>query len=272
MNDGARGRDPGQLRLGRGRVHDERPGRRPRPRRLGAAARDPRRHVCVDGDAGARTGISMKGGTIVVGGNVGYMSGFMMQRGTMVVCGDAGEASATRCTRARSTSAADRRARRRRRRSATSTDEDDAQLLRRAARRPRHRRRRRDDFTKDRGGPAAVELLDQGVRDVEGRAVSDEPSHGGRRPRPVQRRVAAAGTAEVIEDIQDKAQLGRYRIRGWLDAASIAALRRPDLRALHALARAARGLPRAVRDRDGPRHALRREADRARRRRSRSPA
>ena len=45
----------------------------------------------VEGDAGARGGISMKGGTLVVGGSVGYMSGFMMQRGTMIVCGDAGD-------------------------------------------------------------------------------------------------------------------------------------------------------------------------------------
>ena len=60
----------------------------------------------VAGTTGARTGISMKGGTLVVGGSVGYMSGFMMQRGTMIVCGDAADGSATRCTRAPCTSAA----------------------------------------------------------------------------------------------------------------------------------------------------------------------
>jgi glutamate synthase domain-containing protein 3 len=47
--------------------------------------------VFVAGTTGARTGISMKGGTLVVGGSVGYMSGFMMQRGTMIVCGDAAD-------------------------------------------------------------------------------------------------------------------------------------------------------------------------------------
>jgi glutamate synthase domain-containing protein 3 len=47
--------------------------------------------VYVEGDAGARAGIAMKGGMLVVRGSVGYMSGFMMQRGTMIVCGDAAE-------------------------------------------------------------------------------------------------------------------------------------------------------------------------------------
>ena len=46
----------------------------------------------VKGHASSRTGISQKGGLIVVGGNTGYMTGFMMQKGTMVICGDAGEA------------------------------------------------------------------------------------------------------------------------------------------------------------------------------------
>ena len=36
----------------------------------------------VEGDAGARAGIAMKGGTLIVGGDAGYMSGFMMQTGT----------------------------------------------------------------------------------------------------------------------------------------------------------------------------------------------
>ena len=38
-----------------------------------------------------RTGIDMKGGTIIVGGDTGALSGFMMQRGRMVVCGNAGK-------------------------------------------------------------------------------------------------------------------------------------------------------------------------------------
>ena len=39
---------------------------------------------------GSRTGIDMKGGTIIVGGRTGTLSGFMMQRGRMIVLGDAG--------------------------------------------------------------------------------------------------------------------------------------------------------------------------------------
>ena len=40
---------------------------------------------------GSRTGIDMKGGTIIVGGDTGALSGFMMQRGRIVVCGNAGK-------------------------------------------------------------------------------------------------------------------------------------------------------------------------------------
>jgi glutamate synthase domain-containing protein 3 len=46
----------------------------------------------VEGDAGARCGAAMKGGTLVVHGDVGFMTGFMMQKGTMIIGGDAGEA------------------------------------------------------------------------------------------------------------------------------------------------------------------------------------
>ena len=45
--------------------------------------------VCM-GDVGARMGINMKGGTIIVGGRAGAFCGFMMQRGRMVILGDAG--------------------------------------------------------------------------------------------------------------------------------------------------------------------------------------
>ena len=46
--------------------------------------------LVIEGDAGLRCGISMKGIDIVVGGSVGHMSAFMAQRGSLVVCGDAG--------------------------------------------------------------------------------------------------------------------------------------------------------------------------------------
>jgi glutamate synthase domain-containing protein 3 len=48
--------------------------------------------VVIRGNAGARAGIAMKGGTLLIQGNCGYMTGFMMQKGTIVVCGDAEEA------------------------------------------------------------------------------------------------------------------------------------------------------------------------------------
>jgi glutamate synthase domain-containing protein 3 len=46
--------------------------------------------IVIEGDAGTRCGISMKGVDIVVGGSVGAMSAFMAQAGSLVVCGDAG--------------------------------------------------------------------------------------------------------------------------------------------------------------------------------------
>jgi glutamate synthase domain-containing protein 3 len=48
--------------------------------------------LVIEGNAGARCGISMKGIDIVVFGSVGHMSAFMAQAGNLVVCGDAGEA------------------------------------------------------------------------------------------------------------------------------------------------------------------------------------
>jgi glutamate synthase domain-containing protein 3 len=50
--------------------------------------------VVIHGDAAARLGVSMKGGTVLVAGNCGYMAGFMGQKGTIIVCGDAGQALA----------------------------------------------------------------------------------------------------------------------------------------------------------------------------------
>lgn len=53
--------------------------------------------LVIEGDAGARCGISMKGVDIVVGGSIGHMSCFMGQAGRLVVCGDAGDALGDHC-------------------------------------------------------------------------------------------------------------------------------------------------------------------------------
>jgi glutamate synthase domain-containing protein 3 len=47
--------------------------------------------LVIDGDAGLRCGIAMKGADIVVGGSVGSFSAFMAQAGNFVILGDAGE-------------------------------------------------------------------------------------------------------------------------------------------------------------------------------------
>src|SRR6266496_2469096 len=46
--------------------------------------------LIVKGQVGARTGIDQKGGTIIVLGRAGSMTGFMMQRGRQIFCDDVG--------------------------------------------------------------------------------------------------------------------------------------------------------------------------------------
>jgi len=48
--------------------------------------------LLIEGNAGARCGISMKGIDIVVKGEIGHLSAFMAQTGRLVVFGDAGDA------------------------------------------------------------------------------------------------------------------------------------------------------------------------------------
>src|SRR5207249_2344717 len=55
--------------------------------------------------------------------------------------------------------------------------------------------------------PPAVELRQEGTRHLEGSAVTPEPA-----PPP---QASGTYTPGVIEDIQVKAELGRYRIRGF---------------------------------------------------------
>ena len=47
--------------------------------------------LIIDGDAGLRTAIALKGADVVVGGSVGSFSAFMAQAGNFVILGDAGE-------------------------------------------------------------------------------------------------------------------------------------------------------------------------------------
>ena len=68
----------------------------------------------------------------------------------------------------------------------------------------------------------------------------------------------AVWTPDVIQDIQLKAELGRYRYRGMSTTRPVPNFDDLTFLPCTPLARAARGLPRALRDRDGARHALRR--------------
>ncbi len=46
--------------------------------------------IVVKGKVGARTGIDQKGGTAIILGDAGSMTGFMMQRGRQIICGNVG--------------------------------------------------------------------------------------------------------------------------------------------------------------------------------------
>ena len=57
------------------------------------SCRDPQGWTNVRwGDAGARAGISMKGGDLIIRGNAGFLTGYMMQKGRIIICGDVGDA------------------------------------------------------------------------------------------------------------------------------------------------------------------------------------
>ncbi len=45
--------------------------------------------VVVKGEASTRAGVGMKGGSLIVAGNAGQGAGFMMQKGVIVICGNA---------------------------------------------------------------------------------------------------------------------------------------------------------------------------------------
>src|SRR5437588_7423687 len=68
-------------------------------------------------------------------------------------------------------------------------------------------------FSQGRLGPQAVELRPQRTRNVEGGAVTHEREDGP--PAASVPQASGTYTPAVIEDIQVKAELGRYRIRGF---------------------------------------------------------
>ena len=165
--------------------------------------------VFIAGDTGARAGISMKGGTLVVGGSVGYMSGFMMQRGTMIVCGDAADGIGDSMYEgtvyvggAIASLGADCI-------EAEMADDDRALLA--AELEPHGIAAERRGLEEARRGQEALELLQARVRRLEGGAVSDVIPRG--RDGHVLQKLWV-WSPETIEDIQTKAELGRYTNRG----------------------------------------------------------
>ena len=142
------------------------------------------------------------------------MAGFMMQKGRIIVCGDAGDALADSMYEGTVFVGGDIAALG----NDAVIDASRAKLggdlgpllaqLRRPGVRP--------PFTKVVVGPQAVELRQEGNGDMEGGFVTPEPARL-RLPRASRSRLCSQRHLHpgIIEDIQAKAELGRYRIRGF---------------------------------------------------------
>ena len=204
--------------------------------------------VVVHGRVGARTGIDQKGGTIIVGGDAGMMTGFMMQRGRMILCGNVGHGLG-------------------------DSMYDGTIYVGGHGRLARHRLRPRrvdgrghgvrraqvpDPRARLAARAAEVRLRQEALQLRQPRALgtkagplmpSDEHVLGHSR----------IFTPEVINDIHVKAELGRYRMRGFSMFKPI-----PHWDELMFLPGTLdplrdRGLPREVRDEDGARRSVREE-------------
>ena len=196
----------------------------------GAAASIRGGTVVVHGDAAARAGVSMKGGLLLIGGNCGYMAGFMMQKGRIIVCGDAGDALADSMYEGVVFVGGEIAALGN---DAVVSDASDAELAEIRATLAHHGLDGPRSIPEDRVRAQAVELRQEGHGNMEGGAL-----------RPL--RPSQIYRPEVIEDIQAKAELGRYRIRGFgtLRPRPLGHLRRSHLHPLLAHAHPARRLPR----------------------------
>ena len=176
----------------------------------GAAASIRGGTVVVRGDCAARAGVAMKGGLLLIEGDAGYMTGFMMQKGVIVICGDAGDALADSMYEGVVFVGGE-----------IAALGNDAVIEEPTAGRRGDARRGLSRPTAV-TPPARLRKIVAGPQALELRA---QPSSQTWRARAVTRRDdrAAAGSPpaarstrpRVIEDIQIKAELGRYRIRGF---------------------------------------------------------
>ena len=219
----------GQPRLLRVRAHRRPRGPHHRPRRLvGVREHDVRASssstatrarstaaalrggdVVVKGRVGARTGIDQKGGTIIVVGDAGSMTGFMMQRGRQIICGDVGPGPRRLDVRRDDLRRRARQVARRRLRARASgptptpSSSSASSASTGSARRPSCRSScaaRSSTTTTRSSRPSASWCSD-------GRRERPRPPHVLGRSRIF--------TPEVINDIHMKAELGRYRMRGF---------------------------------------------------------
>ena len=207
--------------------------------------------VYVDGDVGSRCAIALKGGELVVGGNAGYMTGFMMQTGLLVIGGDAGDGlgdsmydgdifvgGSVRASGAPTPwceETADEEAAYLRTSSTLGIDAGslDFTKIRWAGSSGTSRRR-----SSSCGSPhwgSGGRLSESNGRPGDAPVLRESPLWPARRHRGHPDEVPARPLPDA----------------GILDAPRRADVRRPDVRPVHALARAPRGLPREVRDADG---------------------
>ncbi len=235
--------------------------------------------VVIDGNAGSLTGAALRGGDLVVKGRVGARTGIDQKGGTIIVLGDAGSMNGVHDAARPPDHLRRRRARARR------LDVRRHDLRRRQGALARHRlRARRVDGRRHRVHRAQVPHLRPRRRRPSSRSssaarssttttTSSPPSASWffeswpTRPHLPSR--PSSGTArssrpEVIERHPHEGRARPLPHARLLDVQADPALGRADVHAGHADPLRDRGLPREVRDEDGPRRALRQEADRAR--------
>ncbi len=169
--------------------------------------------LVVKSDVGARTGIDQKGGTILVLGNAASMTGFMMQRGRQIICGDVGPGLGDSMYDGTIyVGGADRVARHRLRRGRVDGCRHRAgraQVLDLRARQP-------SEAAQVRVREEALQLRQPRAQRAEAGPLEGVMTMADEAPE--RREVLGRSrifTPEVINDIHMKAELGRYRMRGF---------------------------------------------------------
>ena len=177
--------------------------------------------IVVHGNLGSRAGQVMKDGQILCGGNANFMAGYMMMGGRIVICGD--------CR-------AQRRPEYDRRRASTSAADARAWATMPHSRRSERRGRGRHphDCSTQYGIRAPQAFQKIASAQQQHHYATYERGEGPRVPAEGQRAyktlvhfpTVRCGATRVVEDITTKAEIGRYRVRGYGAFRELPTLRR----------------------------------------------